>query len=249
MVDIQYFIFNYGHYQDAVNLFNAFRQYGDTYLLNCASGFDPEFEATDKIKKFSNIYYSGQWNEALKLLTADVIFITNSDVRVYNVPRLVCKMKNFYEKYGNDAGIYAPNHFWTPWTYNPWLLEDVGGGLKKVPGTDSTIWSVNSSIARKLGIIDLNTNKLGWGIELICAYYCVQEGKLVVRDYSIKCHHPEHTAYDRVAADQQWRKMIEGMNLGPGFWQHYDSRNKYHFGWRGDDDPLKFRSGFDKMLL
>jgi hypothetical protein len=246
-MEIQCFVFNYAHFEEAKELFDAFTAEGlDTYLLNCKSPHDPDFEETDKIKKFPNIYYSGQWNEALKLLTGDVIFITNSDVRIRNYGRLINRMRNFYEKFGTKAGLYAPNHYWTPWTYNPALLEDVGSGMKKVPATDSTIWSLCAPIARKVGPMDLGVNKLGWGIEILAAYYCSLEGKLVVRDYAVKCDHPRNTAYDRGKADREWRTMIEKMKLGKGFWDYYNSRDKYGFGWVGKDDPSL---GFDKMLL
>jgi hypothetical protein len=232
----QYFIFNYGHFYEAKELFDRFAKEGcDVYLLNCHSDRDPDFEETDHVRKFPNIYYSGQWNEALKLLTGDIIFITNADVRIPSIPRLIRNMKRFYLR--DNAGLYAPNHYWTPWTYNPALLEDVGNGLKVVPGTDSTIWSVKTEYARKLGQIDLAVNKLGWGIEIITAWYCYLDKKLVVRDYSIKCEHPEHSNYDRNKADHEWRRMIANMRIDNSFWDYYGSVHKYGFGWRGDDRP------------
>ena len=245
---IQYFVFNYGHFDQAMWLYNSFTaEKCDVYLINCESPKDPPFEETDKIKKFPNIYYSGQWNEALKLFNGDVIFIVNSDVKIKSFSNLVRKMKNFYVKFGDKAGLYAPNHYWTPWTYDPSLLENVGVGLKKVPATDSTIWSVCADIAHKVGMIDLSINKLGWGIEILAAYYCYLEDKLVVRDYSIKCDHPCNTSYDRGRADHEWRTMIEKMKLGSDFWKYYDSRDKYGFGWQGNDEPQN--EFFKKMLL
>lgn len=238
---IQYFIFNYGHFDNAMKLFNEFTDAGcDTYLLNCESTYDPPFEATEKIKKFPNIYYSGQWNEALKLLNADVLFITNADVAVKSVPTLVQKMEKFYNKHGSKAGLYAPNVSWTPWTYNPASLPDLGNGVKRVVATDSVIWSLDSVVAHKFGQIDLALNKLGWGIEIITAWYCCLEGKYVARDYSIRCDHPQSTSYNRYDADLQWRRMASKMKLGKDFWDYYDSRSKFHFGWDGDDDPAKF---------
>lgn len=239
---IQYFVFNYAHFKEAMWLFNSLTAEGcDTYLINCEAPNDPQFDETDKIKKFPNIYYSGQWNEALRLTDndTDAIFIVNSDVKIRSFSRLVSKTKNFYMKFGKKAGLYAPNHWWTPWTYNPALLEDIGGNLKKVPATDSTIWSLSTDIAHKVGPMDLNINKLGWGIEIIAAYYCSLENKLVVRDYSIKCDHPQHTAYDRGKADREFRTMIDKMGIGKEFWQYYDTRMKYGFGWRGNDEPPK----------
>jgi hypothetical protein len=235
---VQYFIFNYAHFTEAMALYDGFKDAGcDVFLLNCESPLDPIFEETDHIKKFGNIYYTGQWNEALKLLTGDAAFLINSDVKVKSIRRLISKTEAFFSKYGQKAGIYAPNLWWTPWTYNPALLEDIGNQLKKVPATDSTVWGVCSSIAHKVGPIDLNLNRLGWGIEIVAAYYCVLEGKLVVRDYSIKLEHPHHTAYNRAEADRQWRRWVDHLGLGKNFWNHYHSRQRYGFGWIGKDDP------------
>ncbi len=235
---IQYFIFNYARFDDAMTLYKGFSDAScDVFLLNCESPLDPSFEETDRIKKLPNIYYSGQWNEALKLLTGNVAFLINSDVKIKSIPRLIQKMQSFYSKYGDKAGIYAPNLHWTPWTYNPARLEDLGNGVKRVPATDSTVWSVCSSLAHKVGPVDLSINKLGWGIEVVAAYYAFLEKKLVVRDYSIKLEHPNHTAYNRTEADQTWRKWANSLGLGREFWRYYDSRDKYGFGWVGNDTP------------
>lgn len=245
---IQYFVFNYSLFVEAEAIHAGLMKAGcDAYLINCACKNDPPFEETDRIKKFPNIYYSGQWNEALKILTGDVGFFINSDVRIQSIPELAKKAQNFYDKYGDKAGIYAPNMWWTPWTYDPSLLEDIGDNIKKVPATDSTIWSVVTPIARKVGPMDLKVNKLGWGIEVVSAYYCSLEDRLVVRDYSIKCQHPQNTAYDRTAADNQWRKWIADSELGRDFWKYYESRNKYGFGWIGKDEPPPKK--FKKLML
>lgn len=238
---IKWFIFNYAHFDHALQLFYGFLEENcDVYLLNCASPNDPPFDETDRIKKFPNIYYSGQWNEALKLLDpdTDVMFITNADVDIPSISKLIHKTKSFYSNYGDKAGVYAPNVWWTPWTFNPALLKDLGNGLREVMGTDSTIWSLSASLAHQVGPIDLSINKLGWGIELVAAYYASMQEKLVVRDYTIKCGHPRNTSYDRNAADREWRNMISKMKLDHNFWKFYDTRNKYGFGWVGKDEII-----------
>jgi hypothetical protein len=173
--------------------------------------------------------------------------LINSDVVIFDFDRLMHRLTGFYEKYGDTAGIYAPNFHWTPWTYDPHKLEDLGDGVKKVPMTDSTIWSLTTNIAYKVGPMDLKINLYGWGIEVVAAYYCFLENKLVVRDYGVKCAHPKATAYNRGVADSQWRHMVNKMNLGQGFWNYYNSRNKYGFGWHGDDNPEFFRSKKNKL--
>lgn len=232
---IQVFIFNYNHFEDAMDLFNKFNELKyDTFLLNCESKSDPEFEQTDRIKKYPNIYYSGQWNEVLSLGNADVFFIINADVKIPKIDFLMKRLEKFYNHFGDKAGIYAPNHEWTPWTYNPHLLPTLEFDYKVVPTPDSTIWAVSNDIARKVDYVDTKTNLYGWGIEIVAAYFCVEEGKHVVRDYNIKCFHPRSTAYSRYHADIQWREWLATKNLGKKFWDHYHSRDKYEFGWSGD---------------
>ena len=231
---IEVFIFNYGRYYDAKILYDSFSQLGyKTYLLNCESPTDPPFKATETIIKLPNIYYSGQWNEALKLAQGDVLFLINSDVKIPKPKLVMHRMKKFYNHYGHNAGIYAPDHYWTPWTYDPATLETVEFGLKKVPATDSTLWAVSKDIAQKVGHVDLKVNHLGWGIEIVSAYHCYKEGKLVVRDYSVHCNHPENTSYNRNSADNQWRSWVPSIGLGVDFWDYYNSRNRFGFGWHG----------------
>jgi hypothetical protein len=249
MLTIETFIFNYGRFAEAMGLYRGFSEAGcKSYLLNCLHPEDPPFQETATILKLPNVYYSGQWNEAIKIATSDVILIVNSDVVVPSPRKLLGKCRRFFVDYGEHAGIYAPNHFWTPWTYKVHLLPDRGNGLKEVPATDSTIWAVQAAVAHRVGPIDLSVNKLGWGIEVVAAYHCFKEDKLVVRDYSMKLKHPEGSAYDRAKADQEQRAMYRRMGLDtPEFWKYYNSRDRYGFGCGDSGEPAG--TTFDKMLL
>jgi hypothetical protein len=235
---IEVFIFNYGKFFEAVKLHDTFDKLGyKTYLLNCESPTDPPFGATETILKLPNIYYSGQWNETLKLAKGDVIFIINSDVIIPKPAAVMYRMKQFYKYYKEKAGIYAPNHYWTPWTYNPYMLETLAFGLKRVPATDSTLWSVSREVANSVGEIDTKVNSFGWGIEIVAAYKCFKEDKFVVRDYHVKCDHPRSTAYNRDEAGYQWRNWVTQLKLGNDFWEYHDTRDKYQFGWEGHYHP------------
>lgn len=243
-MEVQVFIFNYAHFNDALNLFYRFTNAGyDTYLLNCHSPKDPPFHETDKIRKLPNIYYTGQWNESQRYLNADIALYLNADVTIPSIVRLMDRLEKFYKTFKNKAGLYSPNVDYTPWTYNPHLLPEAARGLKVVPGTDSIIWAIRREIVESIGKIDLSVNRLGWGIELVASYYCFLRKQLVVRDYHIKCFHPRHTAYSRDAADREWKNWIRKLNIHNGFWPYYDTKHRYHFGWRGNDDiTLKFKN-------
>lgn len=229
--DVQVFIFNYGLFNAAHNLYKTFEDLEyDTYLLNCASNKDPEFNPTDKIIKLPNVYYSGQWNEALKLLNKKIMLIICSDIKINNPSLLMNKMNRYYKKYADKAGIYAPNADWTPWTYNPNLLQNLGNGCKEVVCTDSMIWSLTKEIAEKVGFIDTKINKIGWGIELLAGWYCKKYNKYVARDYSIKVQHPRNSTYNRNQADREFKEMIRKLPNAQDFWNYYNSRHMYGFG-------------------
>jgi len=240
---IQIFIFNYNHFDNAMNLFSVFNDLSyETYILNCASPSDPEFDHTDRIKKYENIYYSGQWNEALWHINGDIIFIINADVKIPKASLLMHRLNKYYQTFGTEAGIYAPNHSWTSCTYNPALLPTLSMGLKKVPITGNTIWAITTDIAKKIDFVDTNINLYGWGIDIVGAYFCKLAGKHVVRDYTLKCYHPKDTAYNRYEADIQWREWVNSKGLGKEFWNYYNSRDAYEFGWDGDYTPsLEFK--------
>lgn len=243
----QVFIFNYARFPDALALFNTFTnlQY-ETFLINCASKNDPKFKPTDHIIALPNVFYSGQWNEALKLASGDVMLLINSDVQVPHPVKVMDRMMKFYRLYGKKGALYAPNVDWTPWTYNFHMLEEIKGGYRKVVATDSAIWSLRTELARKVGVIDLNVNRLGWGIEIVAAYYASKAAGYVVRDYNVKCLHPNHTAYDKGQAERQYHSMIQKMGIGQDFWKYLDRRNRFGFG-SPDKSEIKLR--FRKMML
>lgn len=244
---IQTFVFNYSLFGKAFDLYQRFSSIGcDTYLLNCECKNDPPFEATDKILKLPNIYYSGQWNKVLEIADCDVIFIISSDISVPIARKLIRKMTNFYKRHGDKAALYAPDVWWTPWTYDPSTLKDVGNLCKIVPSTDSMVWSLKTDLAHKVGPIDLNINKIGWGIEIVAAWKATIENKYTVRDYSIKLHHPKNSNYDRNKADVEFRTMINHFPKDHinSFWKHYESRNKFAFGWNGKYKTPKAEAKF-----
>lgn len=226
---IEVFVTNYARFPQARSLLDTFTGLGyDTWLLNCESPNDPPFEATDRIIKLPNVCYSGQWNEALRRATGDVLFVINSDVAVPDPARLMQRMESCYETHPATA-VYAPDLAWTPWVYDRSLLPGLGDDLHMVPSTDSTAWSLRTDLARQVGEVPLEENRLGWGIEILAAYLANREGGLVVRDYAVQVRHPQVTLYNRNEADRQFRSWIARKPFARAFWDHYHSRDRYGF--------------------
>lgn len=233
---IQVFIFNYSRFKQALNLYKQFSEKRlETFLLNCHHEDDPNFKETNNIIKMPNIGYSGQWNKAISIANCDVLLIINSDVVIRNIDKLINRINLFY-KYYENSGIYAPNVDWTTWSFNPYSLEKIKFGFRKVPATDSVVWSLRQEIALQVGKIDLNKNFLGWGIENLAAYFCYAENKLVVRDYKVKCFHPKETLYSREKAMIQFSNWVESLKIDKDyFWNLYNQRDKHEFGCDKDE--------------
>ena len=233
---IQVFIFNYELFEKACALLQDFTNIGlDTYLINCKSDKDPKFSQTKKIIKIPNLYWAGQWNKSLEIAKksdSDIIFFIDSDVIIKNKKYLIKRMAEFYSEFQNSA-IYAPNVYWTPWTFNPKLLREIKKGIFEVPSTDTTIWSVRKEIALEIGPINLNINKFGWKTEILASYLSKRKNKLVVRDYKIKCLHPDGTKYDRDSAEKfgnDWIEKILKEKYKKEFFDLCDSVGSFGFG-------------------
>jgi len=83
---------------------------------------------------------------------------------------------------------------------------------------------------------------------VVAAWHCHKQKKKVVRDYGIKCSHPCSSAYNREDAHNQMHAWTDKLGLGEDFWNYYNSRDNYHFGWEGDD-TIFLREGLSRKAL
>ena len=212
--DLQVFIFNYGLMENAQKLYSQFEALGvNAVILDSDSGKDvPDLEY---IHAFDNVYYSGLWNEALNLFTGSHMLIVTSDVEIPDARKLVNNAKMFYKS--DNAWIYAPNVNYTFWDYETSALPDYSRDVKIVPNTDGMCWMLNSDAAFSVGNIDIEINKIGFGIDLLAAMFASREGKIVGRDYSITVKHPQTRSYDSGDAEKQEFQWIESL----GYYREY----------------------------
>jgi hypothetical protein len=212
--DLQVFIFNYGLMENAQKLYSQFEALGvNAVILDSDSGKDvPDLEY---IHAFDNVYYSGLWNEALNLFTGSHMLIVTSDVEIPDARKLVNNAKMFYKS--DKAWIYAPNVNYTFWDYETSALPDYSRDVKIVPNTDGMCWMLNSDAAFSVGNIDIEINKIGFGIDLLAAMFASREGKIVGRDYSITVKHPQTRSYDSGDAEKQEFQWIESL----GYYREY----------------------------
>lgn len=206
----QVFIFNYGLIDGAVNLFKQFHDLGvEVHILNSSDGHDELIPEHENIHLFPNVYYSGLWNEALSMFDGSHMMIITSDVMIPDAAKLINNAKSFFRKESN--WVYAPNVDYTFWQYYESDMPNYSVNVKVVPNTDGMCWMLSSDAAFSVGSVDIEINKIGFGIDLLACMFATREGKIVGRDYSITVKHPQTRSYDSAAAEEQefaWIKTL-----------------------------------------
>lgn len=152
-------------------------------------------------------YFSEQFNTALALFNADIFFHIQGDATYDNWFKLIEDSKYYYCKY--EYGIYAPNINYTFWTKNIVDEQYIEHNICEVKNTDCTCWFIHKDILSKFTSVDLNINKLGWGIDSQLAKISKSQNRKVLRDYNHTIYHPKHTNYDKKQANEELEKTIE----------------------------------------
>lgn len=237
---IKTYIFNYCRYFDSFKLFEEFKKRNiESKIIDCQCDKIEKLEflnfSRDSFINLPNVGYSGQWNAMLDDLDDDeedydVILIVNSDVSIPKLDFLLERMDKFYSM--ENSGIYAPHVRWCGWNFCRKMLPKIED-FHVVSATDSVIWSLRKEIAFKVGKIDLEVNKLGWGIEVLASYFSKLKNQHVVRDYKVFCRHPKSTSYGRQEAGLQQEKWFNSFDFSEDLWKHYETRYKYGFNKSG----------------
>lgn len=238
---IKTYIFNYCRHFESFDLFANFQERNvESKIINCDCehetkelGFNT-FASSDFIS-LPNLGYSGQWNAMLDDLVdddnnEDIILIVNSDVSIPKLDFLLERMNKFYLI--ENSGIYAPNVRHCGWNFCKKMLGKIED-FHIVPSTDSVIWSLRKDIAFKVGKIDIEKNKWGWGIEVLASYYAKLKNQHVVRDYNLVCRHPRETLYSKHESSLQQKEWFDSFEFSKDLWNHYFTRYKYGFNGNG----------------
>jgi hypothetical protein len=147
-------------------------------------------------------YYGGKFDHAVAATDGDVLGILTCDCTVPDVPLLAARAREVFTG-RPQVGIWAPDVAWTYWRFDRQDLRAVDDGLYEVPLTDSTCWFVRREVLARLCPLDVPSPFYGWGIDTVASYLARQQGKLVVRDYTLKVDHPRDRSYDSDAAHRQ----------------------------------------------
>lgn len=198
---IKIYIVNHALNQSALDLAAALRACFQVELHDSGSVLsDDERRGFDHV--WGNIGYAGLINTVCdRLVELDdhqpVGFIC-SDVSVSN-PR--CLRERVLRVFENPRiALYAPS---STGSNHPQMHPRRGGGLRRVSFVDGFCFFVRASIFREVCPIDLERNRLGWGIDKQFGYVTACGGALAVVDNAVTVGHPNVSGYGRDEASRQ----------------------------------------------
>lgn len=204
------FIVNHQQNINALILKNSFLPLTRTCLLDSGSDILPEqVPFFDKI--YPNIYYSGLYNEALRIFLESefklMLFMT-SDVSIPDPVKLIQNIE--FVMSDDRVGLYGPVsaggvHFWG--------MPAHTGNVREVPYVEGFCFIAHRRLLEKLGVIDTRVNMLGWGIDIALGYVSNCLGLQVLIDDRIEIVHPKATGYNRSSADDQMNKWLRNQKI------------------------------------
>lgn len=151
---------------------------------------------------WGNIGYGGLMNvvcDQIAMFDAhDPVGFICSDVSV-NEPRALlervrCAFANI------RVALYAPSSYGSN---HRQMHPQRGVGLRRVSFVDGFCFFARAQLFREVCPIDLNVNRLGWGIDKQFGYAAARIGSIAVVDDAITVNHPNVSGYSRDEASRQ----------------------------------------------
>jgi hypothetical protein len=151
----------------------------------------------------NSCYFGEQFRKTLDVFDGDILLQVAADASTDDWGQLARQCEARFRSIPR-LGIWAPDIEGTSWRNDRVVLyatddpEIVGVGQ-----TDVIVWGVRNEIVRYLRSLDYSATPLGWGIDWAAIAHAYANKFRVVRDLSVKIHHPTGTGYDRAEAHRQ----------------------------------------------
>lgn len=239
-------IINHNCEVTAENLYNLFSLDFSTVILDSGSTIKPKESI-----QFGNIFYGGLFNEAVKMSLEghyEWLILITSDITIDSDNYIKFKKKLSVITNMEFVGLYSPS--------------SVGGGhwfgnrltkseLRPVPFVEGFFFLMRVSLLLKVYPIDLEINKIGWGIDTLQGFVSWKHGFGVFIDDSIQIQHPVTAGYNHNLANIQMLNLFklygrdfEAFNQNQGFYilKRYFTLKSILFCY------LAFRRNFSKKL-
>ncbi|MBR1872557.1 MAG: hypothetical protein IJ795_05060 [Bacteroidales bacterium] len=221
-------IFNYNVNEGAIAWSERLSAHFDTLILD--SGSNPRCVHPTAVP-LDNIFYSGLMNEAWKRAHEggyDWLVVLTSDLEINdrNFARLSRGIEDISRSV--NVGLYQPSNSWKGRSHHQsrcWYT----GRMRCVNFQEGWFHMVRMDLLDKVCPIDLDLNRLGWGIDLALSHFARVNGLLILVDDRVRVTHPHGSGYNKDEADRQMRAWLATI---PGF-----SSSRHYRAWKA---PVKY---------
>lgn len=227
---IQCFVFSWrGQYDNAKKLEKQLKEYVNVVVINS----DDENIEEDWINIGNECYFSEQFKTALNHFDSekyDFFFHIQADAVYDDWENILSSAEQSFIKY--NWGVFAPNvddTFYISDRTDAFELEEK---YRVVANTDNTCWIIHKDIINDLlnNIYLMDSNKLGWGWDLLLCAFSHLKRKYVIRDYSHTIFHPKSSGYKKEEAEDEMIAMFEKTKGDLRTYLYYMKTNPSFFG-------------------
>ncbi|MEY4384357.1 MAG: hypothetical protein RI995_1899 [Bacteroidota bacterium] len=167
---------------------------------------------------FDNIYYSGLFNESVKLTQKNNkkwLFLICSDVEL--TPENFSKLSTTFQlpQSWESIGVYAPS---STGRSHQFCKNYQTNNLRIVPMVEGFCFMAHMDVLKEIYPVDSTVNLLGWGIDVLKGYFTHQQNRYCVIDDTCEVHHPDDCGYENIQADQQMIQYFQ--TFGDGLKQY-----------------------------
>ena len=199
-------IFNYNESKNAEILLSLASEHFDTIVMDSGSKKRPS-----NAINYKNIYYSGLLNNAHNIAKEKgykYLFIICSDVTI-GKHEMQAIRNNIAGLNLSEIAVYAPSSQGSTYEF---CKRQPGSSLRAVPFVEGYIFFCATSVLDYFCPVNVQENKLGWGLDLATGYYAGNSGFLCVIDDEIEVSHAKGSGYSRELALLEMEFWIESKN-------------------------------------
>lgn len=198
-----------GQYENALKLEKELSKYANTLVINS----DDDNKEDRWVNIGNECYFSDQFRTALDIFNkseSNVLLHIQADASFDgDWKNIIDSAKDSFVKH--NWGVYAPNVDDTFYISQRTDITTVESNLRLVATTDNTCWFVHKDIIEDMNanLHLMESNRLGWGWDLLICSFSHLRKRPVIRDYSFKINHPASTGYMKEQAEQEMFDMFE----------------------------------------
>jgi hypothetical protein len=219
---------NYDFSDEADDLKARLAPFFPTLLIDNSSPTTPR--TADVV--LPNRYYSGLWNEAVRLALERrkpwLLFVA-SDVNVPDTARLASGLRSVVRR--RSVGVYTPALRHDSRAAFRATLQRNTGGLRECFVIEGFCFLARTEILARLYPVDPEANRYGWGIDIMTACHAYRTGHKAMVDDRVVIHHP--AARHAIPTERSQQQQLEYLgDEGLRFLRWTDKRLNRERQWR-----------------